>query len=181
MSKALRIAWLSPFVIAFIGTLAGCGTTTMTANPNTFAVRGTTQTLRAPQTITLKNGYSSETKMIMRSVGGMIWDADMRQLTDVAIEMMSRHLAKNGINVGSGEKTVTVSVRDVRADIIPIPFATRYQTVLGLEARLGDGTVSTIPAQNSSPGGPDRSIDGALLFAVTGLLNDAGFVGYVNR
>jgi hypothetical protein len=95
--------------------------------------------------------------------------------------MMSRHLAKNGINVGSGEKTVTVSVRDVRIELTPIPFAPRYQTVLGLEARLGDGTVLTIPAENSAPFEPNRSIDGALLFAVTALLNDAGFVGYVNR
>ena len=181
MSQAFRLVWLCPFVIAFIGALAGCGTVPVVANPHTFDVRGTTQKLNAPQTITLNNGYSSETRMPIGSQGAMTFEADMRQLTDVAIEMMSRHLGKNGVKVGSGEKTITLRMRDVRIDVVPIPFATRYNTTLALEARLGDGTVATIPATNGAPHSWDRSVDGAILFAITGLLNDSGFVGYVNR
>src|SRR5260370_823933 len=93
MLRFFRIAWLSP--IAFAVALVGC-THTMRINPDTFSVREDTARLRAPQSITLKNGYSSETKMIIYQ--GATWDVDMLQLTDAAIQMMSRHLAKNGIN-----------------------------------------------------------------------------------
>ena len=176
MLKSFRIAW--PPLIALAVTLAGCAHTMM-ANPDTFSVRGDTARLRAPQSITLKNGYSSETKMIVYQ--GAIWNVDMLQLTDAAIQMMSRHLAKNGIKVGAGEKTITLRVRDVKASFIAIPFADRVNTSLNLEARMGDGTASTVPAVNGSPLSAQRSIEGALLFAVTGLLNDAQFVGYVNH
>ena len=181
MSQAFRIVCLSLFVIAYMGALAGCGTVPVVANPNSFEVRGTTQPLRVPQTITLTNGYSSETKMPIGSQGGITFEGDMRQLTDVAIEMMSRHLGKNGVKVGSGGKTITLRMRDVRIDFVNIPFAPRHNTTLALEAQLGDGTVATIPATNGSPGGANRSVDGAILFAITALLNDSRFVGYVNR
>jgi hypothetical protein len=151
----------------------------MIINPDTFSVREDTARLRAPQSITLKNGYSSETKMIIYQ--GATWDVDMLQLTDAAIQMMSRHLAKNGINVGAGEKTITLRVRDVKASLISIPFASRMNTSLNLEAQMGDGTASMVSAENNSPMIAWRWIEGALLFAVTGLLNDARFVDYVNH
>jgi hypothetical protein len=46
---------------------------------------------------------------------------------------------------------------------------------------MGDGTASTVPTENISPLGVSRSVEGALLFAVFGLLNDTLFVGYVNH
>lgn len=184
MRNALQIASFSSFILALAAVLVGCTTQTIKANPNTFSVRETTQTLRAPQTITVKNGYgySSPAKETIGSHGGATWDADMQQLTDTAISIMTRHLAKNGINVGlEGEKTVTLRVRDTRMEMTPIPFAPLFEVTLGLEAQLGDGTASMIPAKNNAPRAPGRAIDGALLFAVTGLLNDTGFVGYINR
>src|SRR5258706_1182071 len=176
MLRFFRIACLSP--IAFAVAFVGCAHT-MIANPDTFSVREDDARLRVPQSITLKNGYSSETKMIIYQ--GATWDVDMLQLTDAAIQMMSRHLAKNGIKVGAGEKTITLRVRDVKARSIYIPFASRMDISLNLEAQMGDGTASMVPAENSAPTIAWHWIEGALLFAVTGLLNDARFVDSVNH
>jgi len=168
--------WLSPLALAVA--LAGC---TYHIKVNPVAVSGDTVMLRGPQSITLKNGYSSESKIVISKGMGLAMDADLMQLTDAAITMMSRHLGKNGIAVGGGEKTITLRVRDLKANIFSYSTTTYTDTFLNLEAQMGDGTVSMVPAQNRSTKNPPTSIEGALLFSVTGLLNDARFVGYVNH
>ncbi|SRR5258706_15185164 len=166
-------------IVAWLG---GCGTVTIGTNPNTFSVSDPTATLRAGQTLVLDNAYPGETKEIIRHDGR--WDADMQKLTDTAIAILQRHLEKNGIGVASGAaKKVTLRVRNVVTVFKAIPFASRVNASLVLEARLGDGSTITTPAENGAPvyAGTTRVVDGAILFAVTGLLNDTRFVDYVNR
>ena len=176
MFKPFRMTWLIPTTLAVA--LASC-TSTIRVNP--VAVRGDTAALRGPQSIMLKNSYSSETKIVIVKGGGLTMDADLLQLTDTAITMIGRHLGKNGIVVGNGQKTITLCVRDLKANIFGYSTTTYLDTFLNLEAQMGDGTVAMVPAQNRSTKNPPDSIQGALLFAVTGLLNDERFVRYVNH
>ena len=92
---------------------------------------------------------------------------------------MSRHLVKSGVAVEpQAPKTTTLTVRSVSAETRGFAGT---NMVVRLEAKFGDGTTAEATGENRSPGSAGRALDGALLFAVTFLLNDARFVDYMNR
>lgn len=166
-------------VATLLGTmLAGCATT-VAVSP--VEVRANTAALRGPQTIALENAYASETKVVLFQGRGVAVHGDLRQYTDTALAMMSGSLGKKGIRSGDSEKKITVRVLDLKVNVFGYATTTYIDTSLNIEALMADGTATVVPAQNRAANSPRASIEGALLIAVTALLNDERFVSYVNR
>jgi len=158
--------------------LSGCGALTIKSNPNTYNVRDKTQPVK-PGPIALVNGYAAETPATILVQGGTSWVIDKRQVTDTAVQVMSRHLAKNGVTATpQAAKTVTLTIKNVSTQLMG--FAGTRIT-LSLEAKYGDGTTSLVTTENRSPADAGQVLDGAVLFAVTQTLNHDRFVEYVNR
>src|SRR5689334_1919931 len=86
------------FALALAAALPGCGALTIKSNPNTYNERDKTAALK-PGPIALANGYAAETPATILVQGGTSWVIDLRQVTDTAVQVMSRHLAKNGMTV----------------------------------------------------------------------------------
>jgi hypothetical protein len=167
-------------VLTLLAVLAGCGTVMIKADPNQFSVREQTKPLK-PRQIALVNGYAAETKATIISQSGSTLQVDLRQVTDSAIQVMSRHLQKNGVTVmPQAAKTVTLSVKNVNETLRGMGMG-GIRIQLDLEAKYSDGTSSLVASENVSPADAGRVLDGAVLFAVTKMLNDDRFVGYVNR
>ena len=159
--------------------LAGCGSVVIDANPDTFAVpAGMASQLRGPQSVALKNAYPEAKQETIMSSGGATLLADFKQYTDAAITMLGREMQKAGVGIApSATKSVTLRVHSVQA--VHGGFTIRSSLVL--EAEYGDGTKSSIAAENSSPSDAWRAVSGALMYAVSRLLNDEQFVAFVNR
>jgi len=162
-------------------TLSGCFPIAVTADPDRYSVRGETALLRATQ-VALVNRYPEEKKVPVLHIesGGVYsgFEVDLQQVTNAAIKMMGRHLVKNGVAIQQeAPKKIAVSVTTVSAELDAGGTLMRVK----LEVQLGDGTGVTVSSDNSSSWSAGRALDGALLFAVTSLLNDLRFVDYVNR
>jgi hypothetical protein len=155
--------------------LAGC-TLDIPTNPDTFNVEpGRMSHLRQPQSIALDNGHAGPAVMqIKQSPHTLV--IDLRQLTDTAITMLGRAMSKQGISVDpQSPKKVTLRIQ--RALVASAPAAPAQ--VL-LEAQFGDGTKTILTASNTGFSA-QRALDGAVLFALNGLLVDVKFVAYMNR
>ena len=164
---------------ALVALLSAC-TMTATSDPETFSVRDNTKPLK-PTTVALVNAYAAETKVKIFEGKGSTLNADLRQVTDSAIQVLRRHFEKNGIKVvPQAGKTVTLSVQNVTETLRGGGYGGIHMQ-LALEARYANGTSSLVAAENTSPADAGRVLDGALLFAITKLLNDERFVAYVNR
>ena len=175
--KSVSINRLLAF--AFVAFLSGCGTINLKSDPNTFSVRENTKPLK-PTQIALVNGYAAETKAIIYEGRGTTLQVDQRQVTDSAIQIMTRHFEKNGIRVvPQAAKTVTLSVQNINQTLVGGGYG-GMRNQLALEAKYG-GTSSLVTGENVSPADAGRVMDGALLFAITKLLNEDRFVNYVNR
>ena len=158
--------------------LSGCGALTIKSNPNTYSVRDKTAAVK-PTQIAIVNSFATETPATILVQGGTSWVIDLRQVTDTAVQVMSRHLVKNGMTVTpQAPKTVTLTIKNVSTQLLG--FAGTRIT-LSLEAKYGDGTVSLVTTENRSPADAGQVLDGAVLFAVTQTLNHDAFVAYVNR
>ena len=169
-------------LIAFL--VAGCGPMLIESDPATFRVPPKAAAhLRGQQSIALKNAYEKETLvMILSRSVGVGWQGDLRQYTETAITLLSGEMTGKAIDLSpQAAKSVTLRVRDVRADFIPIILVYRYECFLVLEAQYGDGTKSIIKAENDSPVDAPRVVSGAIMRAVERLLGDENFLAYVNR
>ena len=132
--------------------------------------------VRGGQSVALNNAYTAETQVKIFA-GGVDWLADLKQYTETAMTMLGNEMQKKGITVApQSAKSVTLRVYDVQASPGWV-----IRSSLALEALYGDGTQSTIRAENTSPSDAWRAVDGALMFAVTRLLRDEQFLAYVNR
>ncbi len=109
---------------------------------------------------------------------------------DSAINIMTRHLQKNGMTLDpSSLKKVTLKVLATSTHFLNIPFSQRYRGNSTLQAMFGDNQQAQVTGENAAfipPFTPhtdarQRSVEGATMLAVTALLNDARFVGYLNR
>lgn len=157
--------------------LAGCGPLMIQSDPATFPVTpGAGADLRGPQSVTLNNAYQAPTQAMIYT-GARDWAADLQQYTQTAITLLDREMAKKDIsNSAQASKSITLRVRDVHAGLGWVIRAS-----LILEAQYGDGTRSVIATENTSPATAFRAVDGAIMLAVTRLLNDERFIAYVNR
>lgn len=165
-------------VVLFAGMLAGCAPPVIETKPDTFNVPAdSAKGLQAGGNVALNNAYPAETKVKIYTLGDSGWFADLKQYTDTAITMLGAEMKKKGVIVDpKAPKTVTLRVYDVSASPGWV-----ISSVLTLEARYGDGTMSTITTKNSSPSDAWRSVDGSLMFAVARLLGDEKFLAYVNK
>lgn len=164
--------------------LTGCGELgVIPTDPNNFVVKpDALGHLRKPQTIALKNSYQTETKAIVWKTPHNHWAADLKQLTDTTIVMLSRGMEKQDIAVAPhAAKSITLSVQKVRAG-----GGAPWQgvgAILDLEAQYGDGTKTLIEGLNPnySQMGLARAVEAAMFSALTDLLREDGFVAYMNR
>jgi hypothetical protein len=165
--------------------LAGCETTsTINTDANMYAVKEATMPLRAGERIGLVNGYSQEVKNEIGSQAGNHFMLDLRQATDTAIAMMSQHLQTMGVTVDAGApKKMTLRVTNAKTafQLKPFTFDSRFRTSLNITAECEGGSNTTVFAENAAVVAPmvphetvvKRGIEGATMFAVTKLLNDA--------
>ena len=165
----------------FAALLAGCMTIDIPTDPDTFSVDASRVShLRGAQPLSLKNGYEREAKQPVK-VDMNTWMFDARQMTETAIVMLERALIKGGVKVvPESENAVTLRVRVTGGGVFGIVPWIQTTGRLVLEASFGDAAVS-IPADNSSPMGAQRTYDGAILFALNGLLVDEKFTAYASR
>lgn len=167
--------------------LTGCGTRTIITDANTYSVNGPTATLRAGERVALVNGYAAETMTEIGEHGGNQFVVDLRQVTDTAIAMASRHLETMDVVIDpAAQKKVTFKVMNAQMRFQYIPFNSRLRTSLDLSAGFHDGTDALVRAENAAVvlGMGDvakRSVEGATMFAVTNLMSDPGFVRYLGK
>jgi hypothetical protein len=163
---------------------AGCAMDVPTRS-DTFAVDSVHAAhLRGPQSIELKNAYSGEAKRDLDPGKGQTWSIDQKQMTDTAMTMVGKAVEKQGIKTqGPADKSVTLQVRVEQAFIHQrvLSMVAHANVRLWLDATFGDGTGTTLPADNNSPLGPQRAFEGALMFAIEKLFIDEKFVAYVNK
>ena len=180
--RPIVIALTLASACALLMTLGGC-TGTIQSNPTTFSVlEGAAPALRGQQRIALKNAYKAETIVTVQQVRGSTALADLKQYTDTAISMLERQMTKDGITIdATATKSITLRVRDMTVTTTMYPFVAVMNSSLTLEARLGEGTTTAFRTESSSAGGPARAFDGAVVLAVTSLLNDKEFQAYVNQ
>jgi hypothetical protein len=153
--------------------LAGCETTsTINTDANMYAVK--------------------EVKNEIGSQAGNHFMLDLRQATDTAIAMMSQHLQTMGVTVDAGApKKMTLRVTNAKTafQLKPFTFDSRFRTSLNITAECEGGSNTTVFAENAAVVAPmvphetvvKRGIEGATMFAVTKLLNDARVVGCINK
>jgi len=160
--------------------LSSC-TTDPSSDPNRFSLPpGDVAHLRAPQSVALKNAYTAPA--VNRIQAGLIpLEFDQKQFTDTAIAVLARAMEKHGIGVaGQAEKTVTLRVRgptDLRMRGMPPQRTAR----LYLDAEFGDGTSTSLEAEETTMGEFTRAMDGAVLVALKDLVADEKFVAYMKR
>src|SRR5262245_429117 len=106
------------FVLALAAALSGCGALTIKSNPNTYNVRDKTAAVK-PTQLAVVNSYAAETPATILVQGGTSWVLDLRQATDTAAQIMSRHLVKNGMTVTpQASKTVTLTIKNVSTQLL---------------------------------------------------------------
>jgi hypothetical protein len=172
------------FALALAATLSACGTVTVVTDPSAYSVPASAASPRSGQSVALLNAYSSDNvKLVASHI-----QVDLRQVTDTAVTMMRRHLEKKGVTVDqNAPKKVTLKVVNANMYYMAIPFAERWRTNLDLEATFGDGTSTSVHAENSAPVAfrgqivLQRSVEGATMFAVSDMLRDKRFQAYTDR
>lgn len=172
------------FILGLIALLAGCGTYTVVPDPGAYSVRDQTMRLKRGTSIALLNGHPQQ-EMVMVADRMQV---DARQVADTAISIMRRHLQRNGVTVDpNAPKKVTIRLASATMSYLAIPFAERWRTTLELEATMGDGRRASARGENNAPAAfrgqlaIQRSLEGAVLFAVTELLDDPELEVYANR
>jgi len=165
-----------------VSLLAGCVTAEIATDPLTFDLDPSRLARLQPgRTFSIENGYADEVQKKFK-LRGSTWIFNQKQLTDTAIVMLSRAMQKRDLKVTpQSDKTVTLRVLVLRAGMHTVPMVAFVDARVGLEAKFGDGTVTYVEADNSSPGGAPRAYDGAVLFALNQLADDPKFVVYMSR
>src|SRR5262245_48837186 len=169
-------------VSAFLALAAAGCAHEISSSPDTFSLDAKAAAHLRKQSVALKNGYETEAKRQFSVGMGNSWTVDQKQLTETAIVMLTRSFEKQGITpVAQADKSVLLRVRADNAFVHSGAFVAHSNVRLVLEAQFGDGTSTSIPGDNQSPMGAPRAFDGAILFALNGLLNDERFAAYLNR
>ncbi len=172
--------WPVLLVLPLAALLSAC-TLPVSTSPDTFDV-APAALAHLPRTkpVTVENGYTADAPYPFK-VEMHTWVVDQRQITDTAVVMLDRALAKQGLAAGPGGKTVRLRVQQPSAYVRMLPFVAQTFATLTLDAEFGDGTRTSVRADNQSPMSGPRAFEGAVLFALNQLLSDERFVAYMNR
>jgi hypothetical protein len=161
--------------------LSAC-TIPVDTSPDTFNVEPTALThLSGAKGVALENAYKADAPQSIR-VGESTWVLQQKQMTDTAIVMLRRALEKQGLSAAPGAgKTVALRLHSPRGSVRVLPFVAQTFAEVALDAEFGDGTRTTVYADNQSPMGAPRAFEGAILFSLNQLLMDEKFVAYLKR
>lgn len=103
---------------------------------------------------------------------------DLQHFTATAVTMVQRELKLKGVMMSpDAEKTVVLKI--VYPNWVRGTWTTRG--LVTLQALLGNGEEVTIDANYQTAGNAMRAFNGAILRAVTGLLEDRVFAAYMNE
>lgn len=157
--------------------LAGC-TVTVPTKPDNYSIAPKAAAhLRSPQSVSLVNGYPTESNLRVKLKGNTLI-LERQKMTDTAIAMLTRALENQGISVTpQAEKSITLQVQP--QGMVFQMF--RYTGRIMLVAKFGDGKEAHLPQENLSPMGWTNAFDGAILFALNDLLEHETFVAYLNQ
>ena len=167
--------------IVLVLLLTAC-TVAVPTNPKSFDVPdGTAAELRPPQPVSLRNAHLVETVVKVNN-GTPAWSSDLRQLTDTAIAILTRAMAKQGASVApQAEKFVTLRVHSVHAVLGGVIIAPRGEARLILEATYPDGSSTSVDALNTAMYSGQNALDGAVMLAVSDLLRHPAFLASMTR
>lgn len=172
--------WSVLLVLPLAALLSAC-TLPLSTSPDTFHVAPAALAhLPRTKAVMVENGYTAEAPYPFK-VEMHTWVVDQRQITETAAIMLRRALEKQGLAAGPGGKTVTLRVQQPSAYVRMLPFVTQTFATLTLDAEFGDGTRTSLRADNQSPMSGPRAFEGAVLFALNKLVNDERFIAYMNR
>src|SRR6185503_15074222 len=176
-------AFTRHLIVLLLACLLGSCSTDPSSDPNRFSLaQGEVAHLRAPQRLTLRNAYTAPA--VKQVQAGLIpLEFDQKQFTDTAIAVLSRAMEKHGIQVApQGEKTVTLRVRGPTNLRMRGGLGATSRTVrLELDAEFGDGTRTSLEAEETTGGEFTRAMDGAVLVALKDLVADEKFLAYMQR
>jgi len=160
--------------------LSACVTVFQTRPDALWIPDGAAAKVRAPQTISLQNAYASETVVKIYQGQGVTTTADLKQLTDTSMTVLTRALAKRGVKVTpQARKSLTLRVHSAALGVAP-----GYPLAFGsvkLEVTYPDGTGISLSGGYKSVYNTDNVIDNSILRAVLDLLQHSDFLAYVNR
>jgi hypothetical protein len=161
--------------------LSAC-TIPVDTSPDTFKVEPVALShLSGVKGVALENAYKVDAPQGIR-VGEHTWVLQQKQLTDTAIVMLQRALEQQGLGAApEAGKTVALRVHSPRASMRILPFFAQTFASVALDAEFGDGTKTTVYADNQSPMSGQRAFEGAILFSLNKLLLDEKFVAYLKR
>ena len=97
------------------------------------------------------------------------------EFTDATVRAMQQELTRRGVDLGSGDKTLAVSVIYVAATHSVGSIA----CVVDYRLTTGDGAVHGVQASESSGWGFSSACDGAVSAAVGEILRDPGIAAYL--
>jgi hypothetical protein len=161
-------------------TLSACVTALQTRPDALWVPDGAAAKVRAPQTVSIQNAYTSERVVKIFQGQGVTTTADLKQLTDTSIATLSRALDKRGVKVTpQAKKSLTLRVQSASVGVSP-GYPVAYGQVL-LEVTYLDGTKTTLSGGSKSVASADNVIDNSILRAVLDLLQHHEFLAYMNR
>lgn len=168
-------------IAGLVAALCAC-TQQVRTSPGTFNLEpARVSALAGVKAVKLENAYPARSLAAVR-IGRNTWMLDQQEMTETAIVMLRRALEDQGIaTTPQAEKTITLRIINPNANMQMLPFVALIYATLALEARFGDGTSTTVVADNQSPGGAPRAFEGAVLFALNKLAADQKFLDYMKN
>lgn len=128
--------------------------------------------------VRIANGQSDDGDQLLVSNGGHKFYGSYRQMTDTAIQMCRVGFEQQGIEVNdSAAKTLKLAVTGVEH----IPAMWIFRSVVTLQVETKDGLQMEFKGDNSTGGGIDRGLDGAVFRAVLSMLNDQHIRNYLSE
>ncbi len=154
--------------------LTGCSVTIGT-NPDTYDFPSERIFHVTPgEKLTVENFCISEERV---ELGSRVY-CDLRHFTDTAVRMVERELTMKGVDLSaSAEKTVVLRMTHPS-------WVLGTWTMIGrvrLEAELGNGQTVAVDGEHKTAGNAMRAFNGAIMYAVTALLEDPTLAAYVSE
>ena len=164
-----------------VSVLSAC-TVPVDTSPDTFSVPPQSlMHLAGMKGVALENAYQADAPEEIR-IGQVTWVVDRKKMTDTAIVMLRRALDNQGAPVAKeAGRAVTLRVHAPSAVVVTYPFFAQTTAGLMLDAEFGDGTRTSVFAENRSPMSGPRAFEGAILFALNKLLVDEKLVAYMKK
>lgn len=124
--------------------------------------------------VSVSNFYGAEERV---ELGSRVY-CDLRHFTETAISMVQRELGKKGL-ILSPDGNKTVVLRMTHPSWVQGMWSMKGR--VRLEAQLGNGDAVAVDGESQTGGNAMRAFNGAILRAVTALLEDPTLAAYLNE